>query len=121
MYCTQSLTLLSTFFMGSGDWLPAQIELWFTLAFAVDIIIRLLVCLPNPSDFLKSRKNMVDLFLVVTTLIIQIPPIRRSHVYMYLTVFQVLRIYRPIIYIERLRSLIVSLYLVVICYCCQTA
>ncbi|KAF9285597.1 calcium channel protein [Mortierella alpina] len=83
-----------------------QIELWFTLAFAVDIIIRLLVCLPKPSDFLKSRKNMVDLFLVVTTLIIQIPPIRRSHVYMYLTVFQVLRIYRPIIYIERLRSLI---------------
>ncbi|KAF9942606.1 calcium channel protein [Mortierella alpina] len=84
----------------------AQIELWFTLAFAVDIVIRLLVCLPKPNEFLKSRKNMVDLFLVVTTLIIQIPPIRRSHVYMYLTVFQVLRIYRPIIYIERLRSLI---------------
>ncbi|KAF9959783.1 calcium channel protein [Mortierella alpina] len=84
----------------------AQIELWFTLAFAVDIAIRLLVCLPKPSQFLSSRKNMVDLFLVVTTLIIQIPPIQKSHVYMYLTVFQVLRIYRPIIYIERLRSLI---------------
>ncbi|CAO3564105.1 unnamed protein product [Mortierella alpina] len=84
----------------------ARIELWFTLAFAVDIAIRLLACLPKPSEFLNSRKNMFDLFLVVTTLIIQIPPIRRSHVYMYLTVFQVLRIYRPIIYIERLRSLI---------------
>ncbi|KAG0249803.1 calcium channel protein [Mortierella polycephala] len=83
-----------------------RIELWFTIAFGVDVIIRILVCLPTPSDFFKSRKNIVDLFLAVITLVIQIPPIRKSHVYVYLTVFQVVRIYRPIIYVERLRSLI---------------
>jgi hypothetical protein len=82
-------------------------ELWFTVVFAVDIIIRFLVCLPRPGEFFDSKKNMVDLVLAVTTLIIQIPYIHHSHVYVYLTVFQVVRIYRPIIYVERLRSLIV--------------
>lgn len=51
---------------------------------------------------------MVDLFLAIATLVIQFPPIHNSRAYVYLTVFQVLRIYRPIIYVERLRSLIVS-------------
>ena len=60
-----------------------------------------------PMDFFNSIKNIVDLFLAIVTLFIQIPPIRNSHVYLYFTVFQVVRIYRPIIYIERLRSLIV--------------
>ncbi|KAG9063800.1 calcium channel protein [Linnemannia hyalina] len=84
-----------------------RVELGFTVAFAVDIVIRFLVCLPMPMEFFKSRKNIVDLFLATVTLLIQIPPIKNSHVYLYLTVFQVVRIYRPIIYIERLRSLIV--------------
>ncbi|KAH7056641.1 Ion transport protein-domain-containing protein [Linnemannia elongata] len=83
-----------------------RIELGFTIAFAVDIAIRFLVCLPMPMEFFKSRKNLVDLFLATVTMLIQIPPIKNSHVYLYLTVFQVVRIYRPIIYIERLRSLI---------------
>jgi len=83
-------------------------ELWFTVAFAVDIIIRFLVCLPRAGEFFDSKKNLVDLTLAVMTLIIQIPYIHQSHVYVYLTVFQVVRIYRVIIYVERLRSLIVS-------------
>ncbi|KAF9313622.1 calcium channel protein [Podila horticola] len=83
-----------------------RVELWFTVAFVVDIAIRFLAYLPQPKDFFRSKKNMVDLFLAVTTLVIQIPPIHNSHAYVYLTVFQVLRIYRPIIYVERLRSLI---------------
>ncbi|KAG0295245.1 calcium channel protein [Linnemannia gamsii] len=86
--------------------LPHRIELGFTIALAVDIIIRFLVCLPMPMEFFKSRKNIVDLFLATVTLLIQIPPIKNSHAYLYLTAFQVVRIYRPIIYIERLRSLI---------------
>ncbi|KAF8935698.1 calcium channel protein [Haplosporangium bisporale] len=55
----------------------------------------------------ENKKNMVDLFLAIATLVIQIPPIHNSRAYVYLTVFQVLRIYRPIIYVERLRSLII--------------
>ncbi|KAF9125802.1 calcium channel protein [Mortierella sp. 14UC] len=84
----------------------SRIELGFTIAFAVDIIIRFMVCLPKPVDFFNSKKNLVDLFIAVVTLLIQIPPIKNSRFYVYLTVFQVIRIYRPIIYIERLRSLI---------------
>ncbi|KAG0229344.1 calcium channel protein [Actinomortierella wolfii] len=84
-----------------------RIEFWFTIAFAVDIIIRFLVYLPKPKSFFKSKKNCMDLFLAIVTLIIQIGPIRNSSAYKYLTVFQVLRIYRPVIYVERLRSLIV--------------
>ncbi|KAF9913297.1 calcium channel protein [Linnemannia zychae] len=84
----------------------SRIELGFTIAFAVDIIIRFMVCLPKPMDFFKSKKNLVDMFVAIITLIIQIPPIKNSRIYVYLTVFQVIRIYRPIIYIERLRSLI---------------
>ncbi|KAF9362788.1 calcium channel protein [Mortierella sp. NVP85] len=83
-------------------------ELGFTAAFAVDVGIRFMIWMPTPKEFFKSKKNNVDLFLAITTLIIQIPPIRNSRVYVYLTVFQVLRVYRPIIYIERLRFLIVS-------------
>src|SRR5947209_1468345 len=84
-----------------------RIELWFTIAFAVDIVIRFLIWIPTPRQFFQSKKNNVDLFMALATLIIQIPFIRRSNAYVYLTVFQVLRIYRPIIYVERLRSLIV--------------
>ncbi|KAG0336009.1 calcium channel protein, partial [Podila humilis] len=83
-----------------------RIEFWFTVAFAIEIIIRFLAYMPQPKHFFDSRKNLVDLFLATITLIIQIPPIRNSRAYIYLTLFQVLRIYRPIIYVERLRSLI---------------
>ncbi|KAF8927182.1 calcium channel protein [Dissophora ornata] len=83
-----------------------RVEFWFSVAFGVDIALRFLVCLPKPQEFFQSKKNLVDLFLAVVTLIIQIPPIHNSHVYVYLTVFQVVRVYRPIIYVERLRSLI---------------
>ncbi|KAF9296993.1 calcium channel protein [Mortierella antarctica] len=83
-----------------------RVEFWFTVAFAVDIAIRFLAYLPQPKDFFGSKKNMVDLFLAIATLVIQIPPIHNSRAYVYLTVFQVLRIYRPIVYVERLRSLI---------------
>ncbi|KAF9197935.1 calcium channel protein, partial [Haplosporangium sp. Z 27] len=83
-----------------------NIEFWFTIAFAFDIVSRFLIWIKTPSEFFKSKKNMVDLFLAIVTVIIQVPSIHNSHVYIYLTVFQVVRMYRPIIYIHRLRSLI---------------
>ncbi|KAK3818698.1 MAG: Ion transport protein-domain-containing protein [Benniella sp.] len=83
-----------------------QAELWFTLLFTVDIAIRFTVWPSTSKKFFSSRKNITDLFLVVTTLIIQIPPIRNSSAYRYMTIFQVMRIYRPIMYVEGLRLLI---------------
>jgi hypothetical protein len=86
-------------------------ELWFTILFVIDIAIRFTVWPPRPKRFFESKKNNFDMFLALATLIIQIPAIRDSHAYVYLSIFQVMRIYRPIIYIESLRVLIVSLYL----------
>ncbi|KAF9351296.1 calcium channel protein, partial [Mortierella sp. AD094] len=83
-----------------------RMEFLCSLAFVFDIATRFLIYLPAYREFFTSKKNMVDLFLVFATLIIQVPVIRQSNVYMYLTIFQVLRIYRPIIYYDRLRNLI---------------
>jgi hypothetical protein len=73
----------------------------------VDIGIRFTVWPAHPK-FFHSPKNNFDLFLAVITSIIQIPAIRDSNTYIYLSVFQVMRIYRPIIYIQSLKDLIVS-------------
>ncbi|KAF9983242.1 calcium channel protein [Modicella reniformis] len=81
-------------------------ELWFSVAFVVDIVIRFAIWFRTPKEFFRSKKNNVDLFMAIMTLIIQIPFIRHSRAYVYLSVFQVVRVYRPIIYIERLRFLI---------------
>ncbi|KAF9586210.1 calcium channel protein [Lunasporangiospora selenospora] len=83
-----------------------QIELVFTIAFVFDVLIRFLIYMPDTKEFFRSRKNCVDLFLALVTMIIQIPAIRSQRIYIYLSVFQVLRIYRPIIYVERLQTLI---------------
>jgi hypothetical protein len=85
-----------------------QAELWFSILFALDIAIRFTVWPSASKRFFSSKKNNVDTFLVIATLIIQIPPIRRSSAYVYLTIFQVMRIYRPIMYVKSLRDLIVS-------------
>ncbi|KAF9355034.1 calcium channel protein [Mortierella sp. NVP85] len=83
-----------------------HVELWLTVALAVDIITRFVIWLPEPKQFFRSKKNNVDLFLAIATLVILIPSIRNSHAYVYLSVFRIIRIYRPIILIERLRRLI---------------
>jgi len=88
--------------------LIGSVELWLTVALAVDIITRFVIWLPEPKQFFRSKKNNVDLFLAITTLVILIPSIRNSHAYVYLSVFRVIRIYRPIILVKRLRRLIVS-------------
>ncbi|KAG0222605.1 calcium channel protein, partial [Mortierella sp. GBA43] len=90
----------------TGDILSYEnAELWFTVLFLVDIGIRFTVWPAHPK-FFHSPKNNFDLFLAVVTTIIQIPAIRYSDTYTYLSVFQVMRIYRPIIYIQSLKDLI---------------
>jgi len=86
-----------------------RVELWFTVALAVDIVIRLIIWHPTPKEFFRSKKNNFDLFLATTTLIIQVPPIHDSRIYAYLTIFRILRVYRPVIYIDFSRSRVVSL------------
>lgn len=84
-----------------------NMELYFTLAFFVEIVIRFAGSFPDYRSFVKRTANMVDLFLVGTTCIIQIPLIRNSDVYPWLTVFQLMRFYRVILAFPRMRPLLV--------------
>jgi hypothetical protein len=83
-------------------------ELILTLVFDLEIVIRVLAELPDWRNFFVSGTNIFDLLLAVATSIIQIPAIRNSASYPYLTVFQLLRFYRVILEIPRMRPLMVS-------------
>jgi hypothetical protein len=75
-----------------------------TLILLLDIIIRIVV---DWRGFWSDKKNWFDLGLSVITSIILIPPIRNSgQPYAWLTVFQILRIYRVIMAVPITRSLI---------------
>jgi hypothetical protein len=75
-----------------------------TLTLLVEIIIRFAI---NWRGFFRNNKNCFDLGLAIITCVILIPPIRNSgQPYAWLTVFQILRIYRVIIAVPVTRSLI---------------
>jgi hypothetical protein len=78
-------------------------EIVVTLILLVDIILRFAV---DWRGFHQGKKNWFDLGLALITTIILIPPIRNSgQPYAWLTVFQILRIYRVIIAVPVTRSL----------------
>ncbi|CAG8488519.1 6193_t:CDS:10 [Ambispora gerdemannii] len=81
-------------------------ELIFTILFAIEIILRFGASLPDYRHFFHYKKNVTDFILVVITCLIQIPGIRDSNAYPYLTVFQIMRVYRVIIAWARLRNLL---------------
>ncbi|KAG7131388.1 Calcium-channel protein cch1 like [Verticillium longisporum] len=70
-------------------------EVVTTLLLDVEIIIRFAA---DWRGFHRTWRNLFDLFLAVTTSIILLPPIRNAgQVYAYLTIFQILRIYRVVL------------------------
>lgn len=83
-------------------------ELVMTLVFLVEIILRF------ASDwrvFHRKQRNLVDLFLVIITCVIQLPPIRNSgRPYTVLTLFQILRVYRVVLAFSVTRKLIVVVF-----------
>jgi hypothetical protein len=75
-----------------------------TLLLLLEILIRFAV---DWRGFFGENKNWFDLMLAIITAIILIPPIRKSgRPYDWLTVFQILRIYRVIIAVPVTRGLI---------------
>ncbi|KAI9323588.1 Ion transport protein-domain-containing protein [Dichotomocladium elegans] len=81
-------------------------ELGFTLAFLGEIIIRFCAEWPTWKKFFHPKTNRVDLLIAIVTCIIQIPPIHDNRVvYAWLTGFQIIRIYRIVLAIPRLRTL----------------
>jgi voltage-dependent calcium channel len=78
-----------------------------TVLLAVEIVIRFGVSFPDWRRFFRSQSNCFDLFLVVATCIIQIPVIHNSSVYGWLTIFQIMRVYRVIMAVPVTRDLLV--------------
>ena len=79
-------------------------EMAVTLVLLAEIILRFAV---DWRHFIHDKKSWLDLALAVITSIILLPPIRNSgQPYAWLTVFQLLRIYRVIIAIPVTRGLI---------------
>lgn len=87
----------------------SRIELYFTLAFDFEIAMRFLAFVLDGDwrGFFSSKQNRADLFVALITSIIQIPVIKNSQVYPWLTFFQLARFYRVIAAIPRMRVLLV--------------
>ena len=85
-------------------------EIVATVIFDVEIIIRFVISFPDWRAFFRKTTNCFDLFLAIATSIIQIPAIHNSGVYGWLTIFQIMRVYRIIIAVPITRDLLVSTY-----------
>lgn len=84
-----------------------RLELYFTIALDVEIIIRVFGLLPEWGTIFEGV-NLADLALAIITSLIQIPIIKHSSAYPWLTAFQIARFYRVILAIPRMKRLLVS-------------
>lgn len=89
--------------------LLVTLELYFTIAFDFEILIRIFASLPNWRTLGTRRQDVTDITLAFVTSLIQIPVIQASRAYPWLTIFQIARFYRVILAIPRMRRLLVSL------------
>ncbi len=98
----------------STDWTIEQdrqvvdFELWFAVAFDVEMLLRFSVYLLEGDwrHFFKQGRNDFDLFLAVAASITQAPPIKKSSVYPWLSVFSLARFYRVILAVPRMGPLL---------------
>lgn len=92
-------------------------ETIFSIAFLFEILVRMLNSRKDLKGFFKSKMNSTDFLIAVITCIIQIPPIHQNvYVYVWFTGFQVLRIYRLVVAVPRLRKLMVMQHTKPRCY-----
>jgi hypothetical protein len=82
-------------------------ETTFTAVFAIEIFVRLAAELPAWRNFFKKGTNNFDTVLAVACVILQIPAVKDSASYPYLTAFQLARFYRVIMELPRMRPLMV--------------
>lgn len=78
-------------------------EIAVTILLDIEIVLRLIAYWRT---FHKSWRNLFDLGLAIITTIILIPPIRGTRAYAWLTVFQIIRIYRVVLAVPITRKLI---------------
>lgn len=82
------------------------LEIIITSMLTADVILRFYVYLPNWRIFFLNIANVVDCALGVMCIVILIPPIHNKPVlYGWLTIFQILRIYRVVMFFKFTRLL----------------
>ena len=83
-------------------------EIGVTLVLLAEVLLRFAV---DWRHFFHHRRNIADLGIAIITTVIQIPAVKQSHggrAYDWLTVFQIMRIYRVVLAVPMTRDLIVS-------------
>ncbi|GAW02071.1 calcium channel subunit cch1 [Lentinula edodes] len=85
-------------------------ELGITFAFDLEIVVRMLATLPDWRSFFVRAQNWLDVILAVGSSIIQIPVIKDSTVYSWFTIFQLMRFYRVILEVPRMKPLLLSVF-----------
>jgi len=83
-------------------------EIAITIAFDFEIGLRFLATLPNWRSFFQHGDNWLDTILAIASSIIEIPIIRNSSAYRWLTIFQLARFYRVILVVPRMKPLLVN-------------
>ncbi|KAG1893620.1 Ion transport protein-domain-containing protein [Suillus fuscotomentosus] len=85
-------------------------ELALTVAFDIEIIMRIVAELPAWRRFFQHGNNWLDLVLAVGSSVIQIPAIHNSELYPWLTIFQLGRFYRVILEFPRMKPLMLTVF-----------
>ncbi|KAJ7186710.1 Ion transport protein-domain-containing protein, partial [Mycena filopes] len=88
-------------------------ELGITALFDLEIILRLAAALPDWRAFFgfgNPAQNYLDLGLAIGASVIQVPAIQRSEVYAWFTVFQLMRFYRVILVVPRMKPLLLAVF-----------
>ncbi|KAF8063493.1 Ion transport protein-domain-containing protein [Lyophyllum atratum] len=85
-------------------------ELGITIAFDVEIVLRILATLPDWRSFFSHGNNWLDTILAIGSSIIQIPAIHNSSVYPWFTIFQLARFYRVILVFPRMKPLLLAVF-----------
>ncbi|KAI0050088.1 hypothetical protein FA95DRAFT_1487881 [Auriscalpium vulgare] len=85
-------------------------ELVLTIAFDIEIVVRVVAQLPDWRSFFDRGQNWLDLILAIGSTVIQIPAIHHSGVYPWLTIFQLARFYRVILELPRMKPLLLSVF-----------
>ncbi|KAJ4296780.1 calcium channel protein [Kalmusia sp. IMI 367209] len=84
-------------------------EIGVTFLLLAEILIRFII---DWRHFFRSKQNITDLIIAIITTVIQIPAIKHSHdgrAYAWLSVFQIIRIYRVVLAVPMTRELIMIL------------
>ena len=82
----------------------SNLETAITIILFLEMVFRFVADWRN---FHRRPRNWIDLALAIITTIMQIPPIKNSRAYDWLTIFQILRVYRVILAIPMVRDLVV--------------